>query len=142
MAQSGNSSVRRGAQAPLQGAAHPPSTHPHEPMPLPYHWHEKQVSTYTLLHQLDIFVVIGQLVGIVVKAATLDLLSGPSSHECSIIWQEIQYLHDGTIVFSYKRVRELICNEFPCKTNNRCWETIFPFLRHINLGNHCLEKNK
>lgn len=71
MAQSGNSSVRRGAQAPLQGAAHPPSTHPHEPMPLPYHWHEKQVCTCILLHQLDISLIIGQRVSMASKAATL-----------------------------------------------------------------------
>ncbi|XP_042218990.1 coiled-coil domain-containing protein 102A-like isoform X3 [Homarus americanus] len=43
MAQSGGSSTRRGAQAPLPGAhPHPPPTHSHDPVPLPYHWHDKQ----------------------------------------------------------------------------------------------------
>uniref|UniRef100_A0A0P4W025 Coiled-coil domain-containing protein 102A n=1 Tax=Scylla olivacea TaxID=85551 RepID=A0A0P4W025_SCYOL len=43
MAESGNSSMRRVAQASLPGAhPHPHPSHPHEPIPLPYHWHEKQ----------------------------------------------------------------------------------------------------
>lgn len=45
MAESGNSSMRRVAQASLPGAhPHPHPSHPHEPIPLPYHWHEKQVN--------------------------------------------------------------------------------------------------
>ncbi|XP_071542984.1 coiled-coil domain-containing protein 102A-like isoform X2 [Panulirus ornatus] len=43
MAQSGGSSTRRGAQAPLPGAhPHPTPPHSHDPVPLPYHWHDKQ----------------------------------------------------------------------------------------------------
>ncbi|KAK4290960.1 hypothetical protein Pmani_036178 [Petrolisthes manimaculis] len=40
MAQSGGSSARRGAQAPLPPHAPPPQ--PHDPASLPYHWHDKQ----------------------------------------------------------------------------------------------------
>ncbi|XP_042884905.1 coiled-coil domain-containing protein 102A-like [Penaeus japonicus] len=43
MAQSGGGSSRRGAQAPLPGAhPHPPPPHTHDPVSLPYHWHDKQ----------------------------------------------------------------------------------------------------
>lgn len=49
MAQSGGSSARRGAQAPLPPHAPPPN--PHDPASLPYHWHDKQVG-YQLCHSM------------------------------------------------------------------------------------------